>query len=240
MQLSVNIRLEEPLSLPLNYNHIIQSVIYRSLSVMPDYASFLHEQGYTNRKRQYKMFHFGQLTGDYVVRGKKIIFQSYVMLEVRSPEPLLINILADNIWKNGITFGQRVCRDVELELYDYTVEKNEIIAEMKSPLTVYSTDREFGRTYYFNPEEKEFYERINENFYRKYEAYYGVRPFSPIQMEKIEEIPARKLVTRYQGVYIAGWYGTYELRGERKYLDFLYQAGLGSKNAQGFGMFEVM
>ena len=62
MQLSVNIRLEEPLSLPLNYNHIIQSVIYRSLSVMPDYASFLHEQGYTNRKRQYKMFHFGQLT----------------------------------------------------------------------------------------------------------------------------------------------------------------------------------
>ena len=88
MQLSVNIRLEEPLSLPLNYNHIIQSVIYRSLSVMPDYASFLHEQGYTNRKRQYKMFHFGQLTGDYVVRGKKIIFQSYVMLEVRSPEPL--------------------------------------------------------------------------------------------------------------------------------------------------------
>jgi len=103
MQLSVNIRLEEPLSLPLNYNHIIQSVIYRSLSVMPDYASFLHEQGYTNRKRQYKMFHFGQLTGDYVVRGKKIIFQSYVMLEVRSPEPLLINILADNIWKNGIT-----------------------------------------------------------------------------------------------------------------------------------------
>ena len=111
---------------------------------------------------------------------------------------------------------------------------------MKSPLTVYSTDREFGRIYYFNPEEKEFYERINENFYRKYEAYYGVRPFSPIQMEKIEEIPARKLVTRYQGVYITGWYGTYELRGERKYLDFLYQAGLGSKNAQGFGMFEVM
>ena len=159
MQLSVNIRLEEPLSLPLNYNHIIQSVIYRSLSVMPDYASFLHEQGYTNRKRQYKMFHFGQLTGDYVVREKKIIFQSYVILEVRSPEPLLINILAENIRKNGITFGQRVCRDVELELYDYTVEKNEIIAEMKSPLTVYSTDRESGRTYYFNPEEKEFYQK---------------------------------------------------------------------------------
>ena len=36
-------------------------------------------------------------------------------------------------------------------------------------------------------------------FTEKYEAYYGVRPFSPIQIEQIEEIPARKLVTRYQG-----------------------------------------
>ena len=33
--------------------------------------------------------------------------------------------------------------------------------------------------------------------------------------------------------------GEYELIGEPKYLDFLYQTGLGSKNAQGFGMFEV-
>lgn len=40
MQLVLNIQLEEPLVLPMNYNHIVQSIIYRALSVMPDYAEF--------------------------------------------------------------------------------------------------------------------------------------------------------------------------------------------------------
>ena len=48
MQLEVAINLQEPLVLPLNYNHIIQSIIYRALSAMPDYSEFLHEYGYGN------------------------------------------------------------------------------------------------------------------------------------------------------------------------------------------------
>ena len=46
MQLEVTINLQETLVLPLNYNHIIQSIIYRALSAMPDYSEFLHEYGY--------------------------------------------------------------------------------------------------------------------------------------------------------------------------------------------------
>ena len=38
MQLVVHIGLDEPLSLPVNYNHILQAVIYQSLDIMPDYA----------------------------------------------------------------------------------------------------------------------------------------------------------------------------------------------------------
>ena len=41
MQLEVTINLQETLVLPLNYNHIIQSIIYRALSAMPDYSGFL-------------------------------------------------------------------------------------------------------------------------------------------------------------------------------------------------------
>ena len=49
-----------------------------------------------------------------------------------------------------------------------------------------------------------------------------------------------KCVTKYKGFYITGWCGEYVLKGERKYLDFLYQTGIGSKNAQGFGMFDIV
>lgn len=241
MQLVVQIRLKKPLSLPINYNHILQAVIYRALSIMPDYSQFLHAGGFTRGQRKYKIFQFSQLDGEeYKIREKRITFYSYVSFEVRSPEPLLIRLLADSIWNEGITFGEKTFTDIQMELYDYTVEESELIIRMKSPLTVYSTDLETNRSYYYNPEEPEFYELVNDNFYRKYQAYYGVLPSSAVKMEKVENSSTRKIVTRYKGSYINAWYGTFQLKGKRKYLDFLYQTGVGSKNSQGFGMFEIM
>ena len=125
-------------------------------------------------------------------------------------------------------------------MYDYTVEDEKLLIEMKSPLTVYSSDPVSGRTYYFEPSEPGFTEMINENFKRKYEAYYGIRPFSLVEVKLKEGYRPRKIVTKYQGIYVNAWLGQYCLKGERKYLDFLYQTGLGAKNAQGFGMFGIL
>lgn len=240
MQLVVHIGLQQPLTLPVNYNHIVQSIIYRAVGNMPDYADFLHDEGYSVEKRQYRMFQFGQLSGDYDIHNRKITFKSYVMFEVRSPEPLLIRLLGEHFWKHGIRFGEIICRDIQMELYDYTVEDTSLRIRMKSPMTVYSTDSGTGRIYYYNPEEEEFYRRLGENFYRKYQAYYGVDPIAVPVIQKMGERMPKKCVTNYQGNYITAWYGTYELSGKRKYLDFLYQVGLGSKNSQGFGMFEIL
>ena len=63
---------------------------------------------------------------------------------------------------------------------------------------------------------------------------------SGIHLEMYGDKFPKKMVIRYQGVLITAWYGTHKLSGERKYLDFLYQTGLGAKNAQGFGMFEIL
>lgn len=240
MQLIVHIGLDRPLILPLNYNHILQSIIYRAIGNMPDYANFLHNEGYTRDKRQYRMFQFSQLSGEYTIQDRKIIFRSYVSFEIRTPEPLLIRLLGEYFWNHGIRFGETVYRDIQMELYDYTVEEENITIRMKSPVTVYSTDSEEGRIYYYNPEEEEFYQRLKENFFRKYQAYYGVEPVEMPEIKKERDKMPKKFVTKYQGRYITAWYGTYELSGKRKYLDFLYQVGLGSKNSQGFGMFEIL
>ena len=85
-----------------------------------------------------------------------------------------------------------------------------------------------------------FYQSINGNFFRKYQAYYGVPPISDIQMNLCDNKVPRKIVTKYKGIYITGWLGNYKISGERKYLDFLYQTGLGAKNSQGFGMFSIL
>ena len=105
MQLLVQINLNEPLSLPVNYNHILQAIIYRALNIMPEYAAFFHDNGFERGQRQYKMFQFSQLTGKYRIENRRITFYSEVSFEVRSPEPLLIRLLAEDMWKNGIVFG---------------------------------------------------------------------------------------------------------------------------------------
>ena len=63
MQLVVHIGVDEPLSLPINYNHILQAVIYRSLGNMPEYATFLHDFGVGMGQSQYMMFEFSLLKG---------------------------------------------------------------------------------------------------------------------------------------------------------------------------------
>ena len=199
MQLIVHIGLDRPLVLPLNYNHILQSIIYRAIGNMPDYANFLHNEGYTRDKRQYRMFQFSQLSGEYTIQDRKIIFRSYVSFEIRTPEPLLIRLLGEYFWNHGIRFGETVYRDIQMELYDYTVEEENITIRMKSPVTVYSTDSEEGRIYYYNPEEEEFYQRLKENFFRKYQAYYGVEPVEMPEIKKERDKMPKKIRNEISG-----------------------------------------
>lgn len=240
MQLYVHIELDEPLVLPINYNHIIQAVIYRTLSVMPDYTDFLHNRGYSSGHRQYKMFQFSQLKGKYRIKEKSIIFYSFIELEIRSLEPLLIQLLDGGFRYCGITFGQKSYKNIRTKINDFTVEKDELIVKTVTPIVVYSTDSTTKYTVYYSPEDIEFYEEIQNNAYRKYQAYYGVEPDSYVEIKEASDMTAKKLVTKYQGSYIEAWYGNFILFGKRKYLDFLYQTGLGSKNSQGFGMFNII
>ena len=240
MQLYVHIELDEPLVLPINYNHIIQAVIYRTLSVMPDYTDFLHNRGYSSGHRQYKMFQFSQLKGKYRIKEKSIIFYSFIELEIRSPEPLLIQLLDGGFRYCGITFGQKSYKNIRTKINDFTVEKDELIVKTVTPIVVYSTDSTTKYTVYYSPEDIEFYEEIQNNAYRKYQAYYGVEPDSYVEIKEASDMTTKKLVTKYQGSYIEAWYGNFILFGKRKYLDFLYQTGLGSKNSQGFGMFNII
>ena len=240
MQLVLKITLDKPLELPLNYNHIVQSIIYKALSEKPDYAEFLHDFGYANGKHRYKMFHFSQLSGDYKLIKQKIIFQSDVSIEIRSLDPMFMELLLDDYNRNGITFGETIYRNIHAEIYDYKVQQSEAVIRMKSPVTVHSTNHNTKNSYFYHPFENRFYEEINNNFYRKYEAYYGIIPSSPIQIRKVDGSDCKKLVTRYQGTYITAWFGKFQISGRQEYLDFLYQTGLGAKNAQGFGMFDIM
>ncbi len=240
MQLIIRHNVDVPLVLPIGYHHIIQSILFRALEQEGDYSSFLHDKGYMGKTRKYKLFTFGLLHGEYEIRGKEIVFTKDVMFEVRSVEPHMLQLLKNSLEKNGIDYLQQHYTNVVATLKDKVIEKDEILIRMISPICVYSTDKHSGKTYYYSPDEAQFQKQINENFRRKYEAYTGITVTDDICIESNRIHPKDKYVTKYKGFYINGWKGQYTLRGKRQYLDFLYQTGLGSKNSQGFGMFEVL
>ena len=51
--------------LPINYNHLLVGIIYRFLSASnPEYADFLHDEGYSAAEKRFKLFTFSQLMAD--------------------------------------------------------------------------------------------------------------------------------------------------------------------------------
>lgn len=239
MQLLIQHSVGRELTLPINYQHILQSILFRHLQQVPEYSSFLHDKGFGEDKRKFKLFTFGPVCGRYRVSGRNIIFSDAVRWEVRSTEPYFLKLLQESVRRNGLVYGLQEYTDVETRLEDKAVDTDVVKIRMLSPICVYATDRESGKTQYFTPESEEFVVRVNESFHRKYRAYSGVDADSDVELLPLRVDARDKCVTKYKGFYITAWKGRYILRGERKYLDFLYQTGLGSKNSQGFGMFEL-
>ena len=53
------------ITLPINYNHLLTGIIYRFLAESnPEYASFLHDDGYHADAKRFKLFTFSQLMAD--------------------------------------------------------------------------------------------------------------------------------------------------------------------------------
>lgn len=239
MQLHVSHKINSELALPINYHHILQSVIYHALSDGNDYTRQVHDYGYENGKRRYKLFQFSLLNGKYRIEQKRIIFSEKVSFEIRSVDGMLIQTLSEYFRQNGIRYGEQHFDEIDIRIEDKSIERSDVIIKMKTPVTVHTTDKLTKKTYFFRPDQERFNELVNDNFKRKYQAYTGIVPADNISFEPVAFREKDKYVTRYKNFYISGWFGVYRLAGERKYLDFLYQTGLGDRNSQGFGMFEI-
>jgi len=240
MQLFIKHRLDKPLILPINYHHILQGIIYHALEQQSEYSKFVHDNGYVNEKRKYKLFTYGLLRGRYIIKNKQIIFTEEVSFEIRCIEPGMLRLIKSYIMQNGVSYGDQHYSDVDVCIFDREITSENISIRMVSPICVYSTMSGTKATKYYNPTEEEFCKYVNDNFKRKYEAYTGIAVDSDIRLEVKKVSSKDKYVTRYKNYYITAWRGQYILSGKRQYLDFLYQTGLGSKNSQGFGMFEVV
>ncbi|HZJ76562.1 MAG TPA: CRISPR-associated endoribonuclease Cas6, partial [Oscillospiraceae bacterium] len=234
---------EKEIILPINYNHIVQAMIYNQLD--NEIADFLHEGGFKKEKRVYKLFTFSRLNGNYSLDRKngQIRFDSPIKLTISSPYSKFSNSVGNGILSNKtIRLGKNELEVKELAVKRETVNGNEIKIETMSPITAYSTlFRKDGKkfTYYFNPQEGEFSEIICNNLKNKYKAFYMKEP--PEGVVEIESAGISKMsIINYKGFVIKGYMGRFYMRGPQELLQIGVEAGIGSKNSQGLGCMRII
>ena len=238
MRIVITFRAKE-LRLPLACNYIMQSFIYRVLSADTAFGTFMHDAGYRAGNKAFKLFSFRPPYGRYTIDGKDIVFHDSASFEVRSPDAAFLQTFftACQQGRQFLLNGQTVTV-VACQLKNAPLFQNTALVTAVSPITVHTTD-ETRHTTYYSPEQPAFYELIVRNAQRKWGSYYADAPFD-FSIAPAENAACRSLVTTFKRTYITAWYGRFLLQGTPQVLDFLYHTGLGSRNSQGFGMFDMI
>lgn len=247
MRIKITFTSENPILLPIHYNYVLQSFIYNNLS--DDFAEFLHSQGFKLGRRSFKLFTFSRIMGNFeLLPEQKIQIFSPFEVVVSSPlEKFIKDFAASLLKKEDINLiGQRI--EVEnITVYPAIKEENVkdgIIIKMISPVVVYKTFRNETekKTYYFNPVEQEFSELIKKNLIKKAtilynnnfeDSFFEIQPNFEVNQNYCK-------IIKYKDTVIKGWMGIYKICGDPLLLKTAYESGLGSKNSQGFGCFEIL
>ena len=234
MQLILTLQPEKDLIIPFNYNHQLQSAIYAKFREAG--GAYIHDSGY-GEERDYKSFVFGALKGAHVTENRRFHFTGTVGLEVRSPVFELCDILQRSLEDNPCLrlFDTRLAV-VGASLTNRHIPEGRRIFAANSPVTVYRTEPD-GQTTFFAPDEPEFVRHLLLNFRNKYTAIMDEEP-EPVSIEILE--PQRKIVTKFKQTWVNCYKGKYAITGSSRSLEFIYNAGLGVKNSQGFGMLDLL
>lgn len=227
------------IEVPIHYNHLLQGLIYGHMD--PALAGPLHDQGYLVERRPFKLFVFSRLIGRFHRRDGLLIFTSEVRFEVASPIERAAHSLGLGLLRAGtVKLGQSLAQVQQIQVLGRPQISGSLLIRALSPITVYSTLASHDgkkKTYYYSPFEREFAQLVASNLSKKYRALTGHHPSSgelsitPIGVNKHNEA----LVT-FKGTVIKGWTGRYRLDGSADLIALALDAGLGSKNSQGFGM----
>jgi len=236
------------LALPVHYNYLVQSLIYRNLDEA--LAEWLHNRGYNYGKRRFKLFTFSRLLSrkrNFDPEKKTITFTGPVRLKVGSLDVELLESLAVHLVRHReVKLNGTSCRFTAVEVEMPVKARGPVTVRTLSPIVVYSTLKDASgrkKTYYYNPWEREFQEKILENLKRKWAAFRKGEDPPPMEGAYIKPVKVSKrneAIVKFKGTVIKGWTGIYELYLPEPYFSLAYDAGLGSKNSQGFGMVEVV
>ena len=238
------------ITLPINYNHLLAGVIYRFLAESnPEYAFFLHNEGYGTEQRRFKLFTFSQLMAERRrITHEKIHFRSTLTWYVSSPVETFLSHFADTL----LTEGKLTLRGHQLAVKDVTVPRTpRFQSEMRfrclSPIVMSTVREREGRQsmHYCLPDDPALSDLIRQNLIRKHKVIHNRPPHDDTLTFQFDENYIAKRqgrVTRlidFKGIKIKGVMCPLTVSGSPELIQIGYECGFGDKNSAGFGMVEI-
>ncbi|MBN2695579.1 CRISPR-associated endoribonuclease Cas6 [bacterium] len=245
MRVKFSLQSDKNISLQTGYSYQIQSFIYDLLKKTP--LKNFHDTGFKYDVNQFKLFTFSNILEKAVFdRDKKLFkFKNKISFILSSPFDELLEQVTRTIFdKDSFYIGgnQLYLSSVEI-IRVKQVKESSIKITTVTPIEIHKTyEDEFGKnkTYYFNPTDSEFSERVNDNIRKKWLAFYGKDscPYS-ITISPIKKELLREKIQSFKGIVVKGWQGEFLLSGDSELISFALECGLGGRNSAGFGMIDI-
>jgi CRISPR-associated endoribonuclease Cas6 len=236
------------LRVPIQYNHLLQGLIYANLDRA--LSEWLHEKGHAYGARRFKLFTFSRLFGKREMRNGRVRFDGPAHFYLSAVDSEVLGSFAEHLLtKPAVRLGSAECRvaEVGVEPEPRIDPAKPVLVKAISPITAYSTlQAPNGRkkTYYYAPQEKEWSEALVANIARKAKALEWAadvdEDLKGAYMKPYKVKSGDQKILDFKGTVIKGWTGLYEVKLPEPYFRLAYDAGLGSKNAAGFGMVGVI
>lgn len=242
MQIKISFSSEEDIVLPIHYNYIIQSFIYKNID--DKLSLFLHDKGYISNGRIFKLFTFSNI----LKMGRKIKenfnFGKEISIIVSSPIDNFCRSIANSMLQNENLFlGKNNIRVEQIQLSNEQIKLEEIIIETLSPIVIYSTLYKKGGkkfTYYYQTRESEFENLIGKNLAKKYNAFYSTNIKFKDNIKIISKGTTKQSLVYYKNFIVKGESGEFIITGDNRLLQMGLDAGFGGKNSQGFGCVKLL
>lgn len=241
MRLVVDFWFERGL-LSWDYLNYLQGLVYLALAgYNPELAQRVHDDGFTGGGKRFRLFTFSLL----YPRLRPKVYRAGLEIsgEVRwwfsSPVLGVVEALAGGLLGLGeVRVGPLRASLLRIGVEPLPEFGTEAVFTTLSPLVVSTgegTD-EAGRfrRRFLGPEEPEFFRVLGRNLGRKAEACELSVGEGPVEFEVVGRFKSRLFTSH--GVKVRGWQLTLRMRGPGPLLRLAYEAGLGERTAQGFGM----
>ena len=237
MRLKLNLYLENE-NLPIQYRKSVISFIKLSLN---EYDEKYYKKFYNEKDNIIKPYTFSVFFKSPEFKEDKIIIKDKrieLNISIADYETSIILYNAFNHQKNkkfSLNKNSWTLKNISM-MMEKEIADEEITIKFMSPLVVRS--RVNRKDYYYSFNDNEFLDTLKMNI--KEQLKITNIPKETVDKFKIETVSAKKVIVKFYEKKIETSTGIFKISGDKKLLEYLYKAGMGSKHSSGFGMFQII